>query len=187
MINIPKDTYAVHPLHPCKKNIFKTRITRIASPPASLQDENSDKFFELLFAVNEYDDTRFTLSGEKQAFLRYQEDGARGVWKSNLSATSQIDTWETPSEVHSSGKDPAVTYRAFGTEKIFYVKDIVNDDDQIYDDENGLFEQAYGNVSLPKLTTVRPKTNSSKDNIFMVHKFIDSSSDHHLDVYHILP
>ena len=200
MINVWKTSYPVYPLHPCKKNIFKTRITRIASPPASLQDENSDKFFEIFSGDYEYDDNRFTLSGEKQAFLRYEErpnptpspTPVPDIWKSNLSATSQTDTWDTPSEVVTGCIDPAVTYRAFGTEKVFYVKYIDENDDEIYDAEDGLFEQAYGDVSLPKLTTIRPinttiNDDHSKDNIFMVHKYIDASDDHNLDVYHILP
>ena len=45
MINVWKTSYPVYPLHPCKKNIFKTRITRIASPPASLQDSKFCKLY----------------------------------------------------------------------------------------------------------------------------------------------
>ena len=101
----------------------------------------------------------------------------RFIEKYNLDIDLQgDDDWGQPGNPNiSSATNPAVTYRAFGTEKLFYIKS-----SKLTDETGSEFSQASGTIAYPMVTTERPWV----ENLFFMHR---GSSADIIDVYHIDP
>lgn len=129
------------------------------------------------FCVNRpYD--RFQIShNTNRAYCRFANPDETQIEKRNLNILQNgNDEWVMPTNhTISNAFQPSETYRAFGTERLFYLKN-----QQLYEEEMGIFDQAIGDVEYPQVITERPKA----ENIFLMHK--GDSSDV-VDIYHIVP
>jgi len=121
-------------------------------------------------------DSRFSItSTSDRAFCRLLNTASPAVERHNLSNPTTADMWTDQNADIDDGEQPAVISRAFGTERLFYVKNSA-----LVDDILGTFTQATGTTSWPKLDAWKDEP----QNVFLACRGTNADV---IDVYQILP